>query len=211
MKLFIIVSEQTRDNILLKDSKFGYESREKSIFFNLNSDDSDLLRSLSQIEDEFGRSAVSRTGIFSEYTDFRGAVVKIIDIVAVCFIILIAVICLLNLYNSVLGRYLSRHKELSILHSLGMTKKQKNKMLLIENVGLLTRAFIKAAVITTIVVLCLHKMMDLLFGRVDFSTPVWAIIMAITVSIVGLFLFTKVCYGHDSKSKIIEEIRMESI
>lgn len=211
-KLFFIISEQTRNQIRLKDPVFGKDSfRENNIFFNLNTEDSGLLRKLSQITDEFGRNTVNRTGFFSEYTDFKGAVTKIADIVAVCFTLMIALICLLNLYNSVTGRCLARHKELAVLHSMGMTKKQKNKMLLLENIRLLTRAFIRSALITLAVVFGFHKLIDLLFGRTHFSVPVGFIVMTMLVSITGLMIFTKVCYGHDSRKQLVEEIRMESI
>ena len=210
--LFFFISEQTHDHIRLKDPKFGEDNCAKFVFFNLNTDDdSDLIRKLSQITDDFGRNAVSRTGSFSEYADFSAAVTKIADIVAVCFTIMIALICLLNLYNSVMGRSLARHKELAVLHSMGMTKKQKGKMLMTENARLLARAFLHSALITLVFVICFQKLLTLEFGRMHFTYPAWVIILTLIVSIAGLLFFTKVCYGHDSRMQIIDEIRKESI
>ena len=211
-KLCLIISEQTRERIMLKDPDFGkLGSPANYVFFNLNTEDSELLGKLSQIQDEFGYSAVGRTGIIGEYADFTNAISKIADIVAVCFTVLIALICLLNLYNSVMGRYLARHKELAVLDSMGMTKKQKQKMLLFENIRLLAKAFIRSALITLGFVLCFHKLIDLKFGKMSFTLPVWVIFMTLLVSITGLIVFTGMCYGHDSRKRIIDEIRMESI
>ncbi len=211
-RVFFIIPEQTQDSIRSVDPVFGkYYTCEKCVFFNLKTEDSGLLKRLAPIRDEYGRNALARPGIFSEYTDFKGAVTKIANIVAVCFTLMIALICLLNLYNSVMGRCLARHRELAVLHAIGMTQQQKHKMLMIENLQLLARAFFHSALITLTVVLCFHKLLNLMLGRMQFTVPVWVILLTVLVSIVGLTVSTVICYGHDSKSQIIEEIRMDSL
>lgn len=124
---------------------------------------------------------------------------------------MIALICLLNLYNSVMGRRLARHKELAVLHSMGMTRKQKNKMLMTENIRLLTRSFVYSALIISGFVISLYLMINQHYERVSISFPVWVILITLFVSITGLMTFTKICYGHDNSLQIIDEIRKESI
>lgn len=210
-ELFFIISEQTLEHIKRIDPVFGRDTRENALFFNTNTEDSGLLRTLSRIQDQYGRNAFGRTGMYSEYDSFKGAVKRIADIVAVCFTLMIALICLLNLYNSVMGRYLARHKELAVLDSMGMTRKQKNQMLMIENIRLLARAFIRSALITLAFVICFHKLLAWKLGSMQFTFPVWVVIITLLASIAGLTVFTRACYGHNSKKRIIEEIRMESI
>ena len=95
---------------------------------------------------------------------------------------------------------------------MGMTDKQKNKMFLIENIWILVTAFIYSALITLMFAICLYKWIlyrMILLVRITF--PVWVVIMSHLVSIIGLMLLTKICYRHDRRKQIIEEIRMESI
>ena len=197
----MFISEQTKENIQLIDPRFGESDIEKLLFFD--SDDDELLRKLSHINDELGRSALKSTEIF-DMTDLAGVITKIANIVAVCFTLMIALICLLNLYNSVMGRCLARNKEIAVLHSMGMTGKQKDKMLMTENIRLLTRALINSAVITLVFVLGLYKIINMKF-------PVWVVALTLFVSAAGLMIFTKICYSHNSRTQIIEEIRKESI
>ena len=207
-RVFMFISEQTQEQIRLTDPAFGTNDTSKFIFFN--TDDAELIRTLSGIKDEFGRSALRSTEIFN-MTDFAGVITKIANIVAVCFTLLIALICLLNLYNSVMGRCLARHTEMAVLHSLGITQKQKNKMLLTENIRILTKAFRNAAVITLVFVLCLYKLLAVEYAGLHITFPVWVIVITLLTGIAGLTIFTKACYGHDSGKRLIEEIRMESI
>lgn len=139
-------------------------------------------------------------------------IMKVVNIIAIWFAIMIACICLLNLYNSVMERCRARKKELAVLYSMGMTDKQKNKMFLIENIWILVTAFIYSALITLMFVICLYKwILYRMFLLVRITFPVWVVIMLPLVSIIGLMLLTKICYRHDRRKQIIEEIRMESI
>ncbi|MBR5419702.1 MAG: ABC transporter permease [Lachnospiraceae bacterium] len=183
----------------------------RSILFNVNTDDSALIRRLSQIKNEFGDSALSSSAMLSEYTDFKNAALKIVSIVAVCFTLLIAVICLLNLYNSVMGRRLARQRELTALASVGITNKQRMHMLLWENVRLLARSFIYSALITTAFVVCLRMMLNSRFGRMIFTLPFQVIAVTVLVSCAGLFIFTALCYSEKRKSELIDEVRTEMV
>ena len=152
-------------------------------------------------------SAKMQTGMVS----FAGAISKIINILAVCFTFLVSLISFLNLYNSVMGRKLARQKELSVLASMGTTKWQRSKMLCIENVVLLLKSFLFGSVITTAFVVFLHQVVSDRFGKILFHMPVWMIVLPILASILGLTLFTALCYGEKDGKSILEEIRAESV
>ena len=181
------------------------------ILFNVNNDDSSLIRRLSQIKNEYGDSALSSASMLSEYTDFKTAALNILSIVSVCFTILIAIICLLNLYNSVMGRRLARHRELSVLDSMGITKKQKAQMLMWENIRLLAKSFIYSALITAAFVVFLRVVLNNRFGRMVFTLPVWMIVLTIVISCGGLLTFTAVCYSEKRKNELIDEVRTEVV
>ena len=139
---WIITSETTREYMRSLTPENASSMGIRQILFSVNTNDSKLVRKLSQIKDEFDNKALRSASIATGLTDFKSAITKILNIVATCFTLLIALICMLNLYNSVMGRRLSRHQELSVLQSMGMTRAQKSKMLLLENIRLMVKSFI---------------------------------------------------------------------
>ncbi len=211
--LVVFISEKTRENIKQVNSELGdiLCKSYKYLFFNVNTDDAGVLKKLSQIRDELNEPCLWPAEGLIDHTSFISAFTNVANIMAVCFTILVALICLLNLYNSVMGRSLARHKEFAVLYSMGMTGKQKNKMLTIENVRLLINAFIKSALITLAFVICLYQLISLRYRGVHITIPVLAIVATILVSIIGLMVFTKVCYRQNSNKQIIDEIRRESV
>ena len=82
---------------------------------------------------------------------------------------------------------------------------------MIENVRLLIRAFLNSAVIITVFVIFLHKLINLKYGGIRFSIPAGTIFMTVLVSAAGLMLFTLICYRQKNRGQIIEELRMESV
>lgn len=210
--LYFFVSENEKAKIDCKIPKeYRANVNERIMLFNVNTDDSNLIRRLSQIKNEYGESALGSAGMISGYTAFKDAIIKIVQIVAICFTLLIALICLLNLYNSVMGRKLARHQELSVLYSMGMTGKQKNKMLMKENVKLLIKSFIYSGVITAAFVVCLRIVLNLRFGKMIFTLPIWMIILTAVISGIGLISFTAICYKENGKKLLIDEIRTEMV
>nr|MCR4643678.1 ABC transporter permease [Lachnospiraceae bacterium] len=210
--LWLIVSEQTAgylESFLPEEERAGIGFR--TMLFRVNTGDSDLVRRLSQIKDANGDSAIYSASLLSSFTDFKNVITNIVSIVAVCFTILIAVICLLNLYNSVMGRRYARQRELSVLRSMGITKKQKTGMLMLENARLLARAYVYSALITTAFVVCLHRLLDSWFGRMNFTLPLWMIALSVLVSCAGLGLFTLAGYGDSKKTQLIDEVRTEVV
>ena len=210
--LWIIMSEETRDKMYEEYARLERANiSERYILFSINNEDSNLIRRLSNIKNEFGDSAIKTAGLISGLTDFKKAITSIIKIVAVCFTLLIAIICILNLYNSVMGRKLSRHQELSVLYSMGMTDKQKRRMLLLENARLLVRAFIYSGVITSVFVVCLRRIINIRFGRMIFTLPGWIMAVTALTSIAALVIFTAVSYRETGKKQLIDEIRTETV
>ena len=75
---------------------------------------------------------------------------------------------------------------------MGMTDKQKRRMLLLENARLLVRAFIYSGVITSIFVVCLRRIINVRFGRMIFTLPGWIMAVTALTSIAALVVFTAV-------------------
>ena len=205
---WIITSETTREYMRSLTPENASSMGIRQILFSVNTNDSKLVRKLSQIKDEFDNKALRSASIATGLTDFKTAITKIINIVAVCFTLLIALICMLNLYNSVMGRRLSRHQELSVLQSMGMTKAQKSKMLLLENVRLMVKSIIYSGLITGAFVVAIRLILNSRFGRMSFTLPVWMMVIIILTSVISLSLFTAFSY-KDSKNTLIDEVRTD--
>ena len=203
---WIITSETTRDYIGSLTPEDVSRMGLRQILFSVNTNDSKLVRNLSQIKDEYDNYALRSASIATGLTDFKTAITKILNIVATCFTLLIALICMLNLYNSVMGRRLSRHQELSVLQSMGMTKAQKSKMLLLENIRLMVKSVIYSGLITGAFVVGIRFILNSRFGRMSFTLPVWMMVIIILASIISLSLFTAISY-KDSKNTLIDEVR----
>lgn len=205
---WIITSETTRDYIGSLSPEDVSRMGLRQILFSVNTNDSKLVRNLSQIKDEYDDYALRSASIATGLTDFKTAITKILNIVATCFTLLIALICMLNLYNSVMGRRLSRHQELSVLQSMGMTKAQKSKMLLLENVRLMVKSVIYSGLITGAFVVGIRFILNSRFGRMSFTLPVWMMVIIILASVISLSLFTAISY-KDSKNTLIDEVRTD--
>ncbi|MCR5106181.1 MAG: ABC transporter permease [Eubacterium sp.] len=206
---WIITSETTREYIrsLTPEDASGMGIRQ--VLFNVNTNDSKLVRNLSQLKDEFDNKAIRSASIATGLTDFRTAITKIINIVAVCFTLLIALICMLNLYNSVMGRRLSRHQEISVLKSMGMTKKQKNKMLLLENIRLMVKSLIYSGLITGAFVVAIRFILNSRFGKISFTLPVWMMLIIVLTSVISLLFFTSICYKDDNNITLVQSLYKE--
>ena len=209
--VWLIMSEEANAWILEKAAGEYPGMEFKGIFLSPVSDDTNVIRRLSLMEDTFGNTALHSAKLVTDAIDFRAALFMIIRIVAICFTILITLMCLLNLYNSVMGRRLARHRELSVLESMGMTESQRSKMLLLENGRLLARSFIPGGLISAGFMVLLHQVVSNRFGHLAFRMPAWIIILTAAVCTGSLLLFTAMCYHKRTKDALIEEIRKESI
>jgi ABC-type antimicrobial peptide transport system permease subunit len=207
--VWLIAPESTSDYISSLTPKRNGTMGIRQMLFNVNTDDSRLIRNLSQLKDEFDNSAIRSASLTTGLTDFLGAITRIVNIVVTCFTLLIALICMLNLYNSVMGRRLSRYHELSVLKSMGMTGNQKRKMLLLENLRLILKSIFYSGIITGVFVAAIRFVLNSRFGKMSFTLPVWMILLTVAGSVISLLLFTRLCYKDDKNTSLIDEVRTE--
>lgn len=209
--LWMIVSGTTMDLLRAQAGATRSGMEERYLFFSVLSDDSDLIRRLSQITDNTGTSCLRKADMMNGMTDFTGAVAKIVEILAVCFTVLIAFICLFNLMNSVMGRRLARYRDFSVLDSMGITKGQKTRVLVLECLGLLLKSFAISSGITAVFVVSLRRMLTERFGKMPFTLPLWIIVLTAAVCAGTLLLFTAVSYRRGREAELIEQVRAEAV
>ncbi len=177
--------------------------------FNVVSDDCAAMKML-EVNGSADDPNYVRASLLFGLGSYKEAIAAILKIVAVCFVVLIMLICTLNLYNSVMGRSIERRGELAVLRSVGMTDAQMKKMLHLENVKLFLGSIGWSALISTAFVYFLHRAAENIIGRMTFSFPYVIIIGVCILEIVLLAAMTAVCYGRD-KTGLMERIRDESI
>lgn len=206
-ELWIILSASGNEILETQYKTEGPGISVREMLFNAPTDSS-LVRRLANLTDEFGNKVLHPATLNMD--DFKTAISKIVKIVAVCFTLLVAVISLLNLYNSVMGRRLALLREQAVLRSLGMTRRQEGHILFYENVRLMLRAILWSACITALFTVFLHGVMSARFGRLLFRMPVGMIVATLATSAASLALFTQICYHKGSEESLSEEIRKEN-
>ncbi len=149
--------------------------------------------------------------MLSGMSSLKQAVCAIIRILAYCFTGLVSTVCVLNMYNSVKGWALERKRETAVLHSMGMTNRQLDKMHLIENLIILARGFVISAVFSAGFIILLDSVITHRFGNISLSVP-WLMIVLIAVVIgTALIVMTRLCCRTHGAPSIVEEIRSETV
>ena len=134
------------------------------------------------------------------------AINRIIDIVAVCFVLFASFICLLNLFNSVRGRAENRKKEIAMLRSAGMEQKQIDRMLFGENRILFVKGVLWSLFFSLPGAYYLKETMMNYFGYIRIAFP-WAIyVLSGLITAVSLFLISKHCYSFGKNDNILEDL-----
>lgn len=139
------------------------------------------------------------------------ALVKIMDIMLICFVLLTSVICLLNLGNSISGRMADRRREFAVMKSIGMTKAQIGKMLLMECMGILAEGLIIALVISSVLMYFIKRTIISLFGNIALTLPVALMVFAVLFTGFAVVIITMLSFGGEKEQNLLESIRNESV
>lgn len=149
---------------------------------------------------------------FAEMTQtMTDALVKIVDIMLVCFVCLTSVICLMNMGNSIGGRIADRRKEFAVMQSIGMTRRQMEKMLMLECCGILAEGMVIAIVIALALMLLIRQKIISLFGYVALKLPVLLMLLSVVFTVAAVLMITLYSFRKEKEQNLIENIRNESV
>lgn len=212
--LWVIVNEDTAETLRQKTRDENGESGIlRSLYFNVDSSGDAFIEELEKMNE----NDASETFIFRNTEEknigvtIAIAINSVVEILAVCFVILTSLLCLLNLYNSIRGRVEGRKKEFAIMASIGMTKKQMKKMLFLECIGISGKSMLWTVLIATPVIFGLWKVLSSCFGYLAFSFPWISYLVAMCLSGVVVLLITLLCFAHQKTENIMDDIRTESV
>ena len=136
-----------------------------------------------------------------------------ITTVAVCLYTFIAVISLIgitNIFNTITTSMELRQKEFAVLKSIGMTKKEFNRMIRLESIFYGTKSLIIGVPLGIIISYIIYK--AFLKGiSVDYVLPINGIIIAIVAVFVLIGAIMKYSLKKINKQNIIETIRNDNV
>jgi hypothetical protein len=193
---------------LNEDGNYNVMTRKLFIkFSDKNSGLAQRLESLAEEEqDTFILYSLSGEDMLSTIADTINYIIRIL---AVGFVLFTAFICLLNLYNSIRARAVSRRREMAMLRSVGMEERQLQKMLFYENAGIWFRGLVWSLIFSLPVTYGIGRMLKQYFGEIKFAFPWKMYLLALVVTIFSLIIMTGVCYHRKESDNILEGMREE--
>lgn len=190
--------------IVLNIDEYGNNFNFVPNMLTTNSEEPDDLAKRSQKYDN-----MYVTNIASEVR-FYDSVRLVVYIFAYGFIGIITLIGVTNIFNTLTSNIDLRQREFAMLKSIGMTKKEFNKMINLETLFYTLKALIFGIVLGLIASFAIYKAFaqSLDYG---FKIPMQAILISILFVFVIVFIIMKFAIGKINKQNIIDTIRKENI
>ncbi len=123
------------------------------------------------------------------------------------FIIVISLIGITNIFNTITTNVELRSQEFAMLKSVGMTKKEFNRMIRLESIFMGSKSLLIGIPMGIVASYIITR----LFAEGNYTFPVLPIIISIVTVFVLLLLIMKYSIGKINKQNIIETIRNENI
>ena len=146
----------------------------------------------------------------SEQVKEEKSMVLIIKIFLYGFITVITLIGVTNIFNTITSNMELRQKEFAMLKSIGMTKREFNRMINLETIFYSTKALIYGIALGMIGTFALYKAFSVKFES-DMYIPVKPILISVIAVFILVFIIMKYSIGKINKQNTIETIRNENI
>ena len=126
------------------------------------------------------------------------------------FIIVITLIGVTNIFNTITTNMNLRSKEFAMLKSVGMTKKEFNRMIRLESIFYGLKSLIIGCILGTIFSYLIYKGLSNSIN-LGFQIPIKAIIISIIFILIVVGMIMKYSLNKINKQNIIETIRKDNI
>ena len=146
----------------------------------------------------------------SEQVKEEKSMVLIIKIFLYGFITVITLIGVTNIFNTITSNMELRQKEFAMLKSIGMTKREFNRMINLETIFYSTKALIYGIALGMIGMFALYKAFSVKFES-GMYIPVKPILISVIAVFILVFVIMKYSIGKINKQNTIETIRNENI
>ena len=151
-----------------------------------------------------------RTFDIEEETQNSKAMILVISIFLYGFIAVISLIGVTNIFNTITSNMELRQKEFAMLKSIGMTKKEFNKMINLETLFYSTKSLVYGTILGIIGAFIVHKAFSENIETI-FKIPYKAIIISIIFVFIIVYIIMKYSINKINKQNTIETIRKENI
>lgn len=195
---YLIVSDDYMNRIDTKNTD--------STLLNINCDDPDKAQDI--LVNEFN---IGQNYIFNAAQERRNdeKLILTMKIFLYGFIAIVSLIGITNIFNTVTTGMELRGKEFAMLQSIGMTKKEFDKMIRLESVFYGSKALIIGVVSGTILSYVIYISAG--ESQLKYTLQLLAIVMSVIVVIILLLGIMKYSIAQIRKQNIIETIRNENI
>lgn len=195
---YLIVSDDYMNRIDTKNTD--------STLLNINCDDPDKAQDI--LVNEFN---IGQNYIFNAAQERRNdeKLILTMKIFLYGFIAIVSLIGITNIFNTVTTGMELRGKEFAMLQSIGMTKKEFDKMIRLESVFYGSKALIIGVVSGTILSYVIYISAG--ESQLKYTLPLLAIVMSVIVVIILLLGIMKYSIAQIRKQNIIETIRNDNI
>ena len=146
----------------------------------------------------------------SEQVKEEKSMVLIIKIFLYGFRTVITLIGVTNIFNTITSNMELRQKEFAMLKSIGMTKREFNRMINLETIFYSTKALIYGIALGMIGTFALYKAFSVKFES-GMYIPVKPILISVIAVFILVFIIMKYSIGKINKQNTIETIRNENI
>ena len=195
---YLIVSDDYMNRIDTKNTD--------STLLNINCDDPDKAQDI--LVNEFN---IGQNYIFNAAQERRNdeKLILTMKIFLYGFIAIVSLIGITNIFNTVTTGMELRGKEFAMLQSIGMTKKEFDKMIRLESVFYGSKALIIGVVSGTILSYVIYISAG--ESQLKYTLPLLAIVMSVIVVIILLLGIMKYSIAQIRKQNSVETIRNENI
>lgn len=145
-----------------------------------------------------------------EQVKFYKAIKLLASVFAYGFIAIITLIGITNIFNTLTSNIELRQKEFAMLKSIGMTKKEFNRMVNLETIFYSVKALLYGIILGLIASFAIYKAFanSLDYG---FIWPIQALIISVVFVFIIVFIIMRFAIGKINKQNIIETIRKENV
>ena len=152
---------------------------------------------------------ISIRNMDSEVKEQR-AMILVIKIFLYGFIAVITLIGVTNIFNTITSNMELRQKEFAMLKSIGMTKKEFNRMINLETLFYGTKSLIYGIILGLLGTFAMYKSFSL---KIDSGVyiPIKPIILSIIFVFILIFIIMRYSISKINKQNIIETIRKENV
>lgn len=145
-----------------------------------------------------------------EMVKANNAIVLVISIFLYGFIAVITAIGITNIFNTITTNMNLRKKEFAMLKSIGMTKKEFNRMIRLESIFYGLKSLIIGIPIGTLLSYAIFKAFETKMGM-PYVLPIKAILISVVFVVVVITIIMKYSMSKINKQNIIETIRNDNI